>query len=886
MRELLPLLPRPSRYIGIEEGAVHKTGQHLDFHCALAFPDTYEVGMSYLGQKILYTMLNSHETWWAERVMAPCRDAGEILRKHNTLLATLESDTPLAKLHCIGFSITHELCYTNVLYMLDLAGIPLRASQRLAAVAGAEKGDSLTAWPIIVAGGGATLSAEPLAPFMDLMVLGEGEESMADIARLLITARAENWTRTRFLHESRHIPGVYVPSLFEDATEVGSAPRPLLADYTSPCRRIMPDFNEADYPVQQVVPIGAVHNRLSLEIARGCTRGCRFCHAGMVYRPVRERSLNNLQTLLENCLTETGFDEVSYLSLSTGDFSALKTLFMTTVDRCAQEQISVSLPSLRVGSIDDSIMERMAGIRRTGATLAPEAGSQRLRDVINKGITEEELLLHVQKLIEHGWQQVKLYFMIGLPTETQEDLDAIVDLCRKVRDAGGRGNPRLQVTVAISPFVPKPYTPFQWEPQLTLAEIKQRIFYLRDLCKQQKCVKMRWHEPVMSHLEGILSRGDRRLADVVEKAYRKGGIFASWMDGFRIEPWQEAMEECGLKVDDYTGARNVDGPLPWDHLEAGVSIDFLRRERERALAEKITDDCRYQACRQCGACDTKAGPSRLARLSPETQYANILNLPQRDQEAHTPRRDENGKLFCPTGAAKPPSIAPELAIKAVELRIWHTREGTAAFLSQLELQAILERALRRADLPMAFSQGFHPLPLISFGRALPVGVSSKAEWFAVTLRKPLGADMVAQRLAPCLPRGMKVLLVTPVPKGKRTEQAVAECFIAQHTGNPEERAAFCEAWKDFAATDSMLWTRETKKGERTTDIRALVSRIDVQENGAVEWTADWEAGYLSPLSLMLALMGCKGNIREEDVLPKLQLIKTKQVFADGSVYPC
>lgn len=878
MRELLPLLPRPSRYIGIEEGAVHKAGQPLDFHCALAFPDTYEVGMSYLGQKILYTMLNSHDTWWAERVMAPCRDAGAILRQHGTPLATLESDTPLAKLHCIGFSITHELCYTNVLYMLDLAGIPLRAHQRM-------EGDSLTAWPIIVAGGGATLSAEPLAPFVEIMVLGEGEESMADLARLHITARTHDWTRTRFLHECRHIPGLYVPSLFADAAEAGNAPRPLLDDYTGACRRIVPDFNKAAYPVQQVVPIGAVHNRLSLEIARGCTRGCRFCHAGMVYRPVRERSLENLQSLLEGCLGQTGFDEVSYLSLSTGDFSALKTLFMSTVDRCAQEQVSVSLPSLRVGSIDDSIMERMAGIRRTGATLAPEAGSQRLRDVINKGVTEEQLLLHVQKLIEHGWQQVKLYFMIGLPTETREDLDAIVELSRKVRDAAGRGNPRLQVTTAISPFVPKPYTPFQWEPQLGLDDIRERIHYLREQFKQLKCVKMRWHEPVMSHLEGILSRGDRRLADVVEKAYRKGGIFASWVEGFRIEPWLEALEECGLKAEDYTGARDVDGPLPWDHLEAGVSTDFLRRERERALAGKVTDDCRYQACRQCGSCDTKAGPSRLPRLSPENSYANILNLPQRDQEAHTPRRDEEGRLICPKGAAKPPSIAPELTVKALELRIWHTREGAAAFLSQLELQAILERALRRADLPMAFSQGFHPLPLLSFGRALPVGVSSKAEWFAVTLRKPLGTDMVAQRLSTRLPRGMEVLLVTPVAKGQRTEQAVAERFVARHTGTLEEQAAFAEAWRRFSTEESVLWTRETKKGERTTDIRALVSRVNVLDDNSVEWTADWEAGYVSPLSLTLAVMGRTGNIREEEVLPQLQLLKTAQVFTDGSVYP-
>ena len=337
----------------------------------------------------------------------------------------------------------------------------------------------------------------------------------------------------------------------------------------------MADFDRAAYPEKQVVPFGAVHNRLSLEIARGCTRGCRFCQAGVLYRPARERSLPNLEKILENCLNDTGFDDVSFLALSTGDFSALKTLFLGTMDRCEAEQISVSLPSLRVGSIDDDIMRRLAGIRRTGATLAPEAGSQRLRDIINKGVTEEGLMLHVRKLFEHGWQQVKLYFMIGLPGETQEDIEAIVDLCRKARDAAGRGMPRLQVTAAISPFVPKSHTPFQWEPQITLEQVRERVQYLRDAFRAEKCLKLRWHEPEMSFLEGVLSRADRRIADVVEKAYRKGAIFASWMDHFSIDPWLESLAECGLTAEEFTGARELDAPLPWDHLNAGVSREFL-----------------------------------------------------------------------------------------------------------------------------------------------------------------------------------------------------------------------------------------------------------------------------------------------------------------------
>jgi radical SAM family uncharacterized protein len=514
MRELLPLLPRPSRYAGIEDNVCRKDPARVRLRVALAFPDTYEVGMSYLGQKILYGVVNARPQWWAERVMAPAREAAAVLRAHNAPLATLESDTPLIRTHALCFSITHELCYTNVLYMLDLAGIPLRS---------ADRPESLEACPLVVAGGGALLSAEPLTPFIDLMVLGDGEESLPDVLDLLETARAKGWTRQELLRAAPRIPGVYAPSLFAPASDAPGAPlRPLLPSCPRPARRIVADLNQAAYPVRQVVPVGAVHNRLSLEIARGCTRGCRFCHAGVVYRPVRERSPENIHSLLRRCLDETGFDEISFLSLSTGDYSALKTLSLSVLDRCAEEQISLSLPSLRVGSIDDAIMERMAELRRTGCTLAPEAGSQRLRDVINKGVSEEGLLLHVQKLLEHGWRQVKLYFMIGLPTETDADLLAIAELCRKVRDAAGPGGPRLQVTAALSPFVPKPFTPFQWVEQIGQEEIKRRVNLVRNAFRGLKCLKLRWHEPAMSHLEGILSRADRRMADVVELAYRKG----------------------------------------------------------------------------------------------------------------------------------------------------------------------------------------------------------------------------------------------------------------------------------------------------------------------------------------------------------------------------
>ncbi len=868
MREFLSILPRPSRYIGIEEGAVHKSAEDCDFRMALAFPDTYELGMSYLGQKILYAIINEHPTWWAERVMAPCRETAEILRKNNAPLCTLESDTALSELHAIGFSITHELAYTNVLYMLDLAHIPLRSTER---------GEDLFRYPIIIAGGGATLSAEPLAPFVDIMVLGEGEETQIDIIKALIKARQEQQSRSQFLESLRHTRGVYIPSLFIEDDKGHLKPK--FSDYTKATRRIVADLDNAAYPIKQAMPIGAIHNRLSLEIARGCTRGCRFCHAGMVYRPVRERSLNNLQVLLERCLNDTGFDEVSYLSLSTGDFSGLKHLFMNTMDRCAKEQVSVSLPSLRVGSIDDSIMQRVAGIRRTGATLAPEAGSQRLRDVINKGITEEELILHVHKLIEHGWQQVKLYFMIGLPTETYADLDAIVDICCKVRDAAGRGAPRLQVTAAISPFVPKPFTPFQWEAQVTLEEMKARIQYLREGFKVQKCLKMRWHEPQMSHLEGILSRGDRRLADVVEKAYYQGGIFASWVEGFSLEPWEQALRECGLTADEYIGPRSLDELLAWEHLDVGIDKAYLQRELQKALREKTTPDCRYATCQVCGVCDTKGQKSRISTES-DLQIANILNFSERDQEAHTARYDEYGKLLRPAptvGKAKPPAIAKELTVKAVEYRLWHTREDMAIYFSQLELQAILERCLRRAKVPMTFSQGFHPLPLLSFGRALPVGVGSRAEWFALTLREYLAPQKLEQLLDKHLPQGMNIIDIQHVAKGERTTQAISEEFCLHYRGPLEHKEQFINAWQDFKQKPSFEWTRETKKGPRTQDLRVLISQIQINQQ-SISFTSDWEKGYISPLTLSRAILG-------DMCLSYIYLEKTAQMFADKTIYP-
>jgi radical SAM family uncharacterized protein/radical SAM-linked protein len=840
MKELLPILPRPSRYLGSEWGAVFKDPSTVTVRCALAFPDMYEVGMSYLGQKILAQALNAQPNFWAERVFTPDEEAGTILCEHGVPLATLESDTPLADMDVIGFSLTHELCYTNILYMLDLAGIPFRSADREAML------------PLIVAGGGAAFNAEPVAPFFDAMVIGDGEEAMVQLLAAVERAKAEGMDKRALLHSLTEIPGLYVPSLFEDKGP-GVPLVPLVEGYESVEKAVVDDLNRAPFPTGQVIPFGAIHDRLTMEIARGCTRGCRFCQAGMIYRPVRERSLDGLDEILTTGLAETGYEETSMLSLSTGDFSGLDSLFTRSFDKCAAEQISISLPSLRVGSLSAPIMERISSIRRTGATIAPEAGSQRLRDVINKGVDEAGLIEHVRLLFENGWQGVKLYFMIGLPTETDEDLDAILDLCLKVRDAAGRHIKRLQVTAAVSPFVPKPHTPFQWEAQIPLEEIFRRIDHLRSIFRPHKRISIKYHEPEMTSLEGVFSRGDRRLAEVVERAYAKGALFSSWKDHLRLAPYREAMDEAGLDWDEYTGPRDPEGPLPWDHLSSGLTKRFLLKERERALDGKITNDCRYGACRNCGVCQFDGRISTLAGQAESKDIRPKLVFHQRDQEGEQP----------PYTVEK-----PDLTGKAAHYRVWYEKTGPAAFLSQLELQSVFERAFRRARLPMAFSAGFHPMPRLSFGKALPVGVESRCEWINVFLREDFGPDEVIERLGRNMPKGLAPFKAQRLSMGRKQPQAVEEVYVLRLVRDNERRR---EQWQTFLASEHHFIEKKTKKGKlRQVDLRPMVRETAETEQG-LTLVLDWREQYMSPLALCAEVM-------EGATLLDFSLTKTEQRF--------
>ena len=601
--EILMKIDKPARYIGNELNSIKKDKEKVAIRFAMCFPDVYEIGMSHLGVQILYDMFNKMEDVWCERVYSPWPDLHKIMKEEHIPLFGLESQEPIKNLDFIGLTLNYEMCYTNVLQILDLGQIPLLAKDRT-------EDD-----PLVIGGGCCTYNPEPMADFFDLFYMGEGEISFYELFDLYKKMRAEGKTRHEFLHEASKVPGIYVPSLYEvtykeDGTIASF--EPIYEDVPKTIQKqIVLNMTEAVYPEKPVVPfIKATQDRVVLEIQRGCIRGCRFCQAGMVYRPVREKNVEHLKELAYKMLKSTGHEEISLSSLSSSDYSELEELVNFLIDEFKGKGVNISLPSLRIDAFSLDVMSKVQDIKKSSLTFAPEAGSQRLRDVINKGLTEEVILNGSRLAFEGGWNKVKLYFMLGLPTETEEDMKAIPQLANEIAALyydtvpKEKRNGKCQITISTSFFVPKPFTPFQWAVMYTPGDYLARARVVNEGVHAQlnhKSIKYNWHEADVTVLEGILARGDRKIGQALLKVYEKGGIFDAWSEYFDYQRWVDAFAECGIDTDFYTmRERDLDEIFPWDFIDIGVSKDFLKREWKNAHDEKVTPNCRMK-CSGCGA---------------------------------------------------------------------------------------------------------------------------------------------------------------------------------------------------------------------------------------------------------------------------------------------